>query len=104
MNTIRAKSAFKRKEEGQSSERHALKVRIQCPSQSLTGEDARFTFDTDENRPAEEVIEQIIVNGLRHPLRRPTIQFPEARYRRRETFRKSTYASGDAGIPGESQR
>ncbi len=61
-------------------------------------------FDTDENRPAKDVIEQIIANGLRHPLRRPTIQFPEARRRETETFQKSTYASGDAGIPGESQR
>ena len=63
-----------------------------------------YIFDTDKNRPAVDVIEKIIANGLRHPLRRPTIQFPEARRRETETFQKSTYASGDAGIPGESQR
>jgi hypothetical protein len=48
--------------------------------------------------------ENISVSDSHHPFGTPTKHILATRNRETKTFPKSTYASGDAGIPGESQK
>jgi hypothetical protein len=48
--------------------------------------------------------ENFNVSDLHHPFCTPTKHTLSTRNRQTKTFPKSTYATGDDGIPGESQK
>src|SRR5271156_5234312 len=81
-----------------------LRPAARVKGRNLTSERRRPSSAAQIQRQRPDSGENINVSDRHHPFCTPTKHTLSTRNRQTKTFPKSTYATGDDGIPGESQR